>query len=188
MAGLIQDGSVAKAITGLVQRAEREEDPDRLARTFVDAGILDQLKSNNNQVIYGRRGTGKTHVLKVLEQQPESSALPTTVYIDLRTIGSSTFTGEEERPSATRALGAFQDIMSEIHSSLLNLIIGDDFPGQERAFEELSRLSTAVLEAKYTGGPISLEEVEQSSKQIQGKFEFGVTGCDWRQKGPVIHG
>jgi Cdc6-like AAA superfamily ATPase len=42
-------------------RAERI-DTRQIAETFVSVGpLLDVLESRNNQIMYGRRGTGKTH-------------------------------------------------------------------------------------------------------------------------------
>ena len=45
------------------KRSERVSD-DQLANTFVNAGLLMEAMSNeDHQIIYGRRGTGKTHAL-----------------------------------------------------------------------------------------------------------------------------
>lgn len=45
-------------------RAERI-DTRQIAETFVAVGpLLDVLESRNNQIMYGRRGTRKTHALK----------------------------------------------------------------------------------------------------------------------------
>jgi Cdc6-like AAA superfamily ATPase len=70
--------SFHKALIGFNKRAERVSD-EILALSFVDsAPLFDQMATNNNQVIYGRRGTGKTHVLSsdwhVLCQSPAHSA------------------------------------------------------------------------------------------------------------------
>ena len=47
----------------LLKRAETNES-DTIIETFVDIGPISAILSNkNNQIIYGRRGTGKTHAL-----------------------------------------------------------------------------------------------------------------------------
>src|ERR1022692_1429308 len=70
-----------------------------LARTFVDAEpLFIQLSSKNHQVLYGRRGTGKTHALKFLA---ESISLQgdKAIYIDLRAVGSNgSIYADQERP------------------------------------------------------------------------------------------
>lgn len=46
------------AVTQIVQRSERQEDPGKVIETYVDVGLLAQLENNNHQIFYGRRGTG----------------------------------------------------------------------------------------------------------------------------------
>lgn len=53
------------ALGRLLRRAEDEE-PERLAETFVDVGTLfARLSTRDSQIIFGRRGTGKTHALPI---------------------------------------------------------------------------------------------------------------------------
>ena len=50
----------------------------------------------NHQIFYGRRGTGKTHVLRVLESRLNAQDQNAVVYVDARTLGSSAqFSGVE---------------------------------------------------------------------------------------------
>ncbi len=65
--GVMNDPEIRRAMGKLVPRSERAEDLDTLVETFVDSGIIELVYNTNNQVIYGRRGTGKTHVLRFLE-------------------------------------------------------------------------------------------------------------------------
>jgi hypothetical protein len=67
--GLLQDQIVQRAVSRGAVRAERQDDIDQLVATFVDPGISVQLENDNNQILYSRRGTGKTHVLKVVERR-----------------------------------------------------------------------------------------------------------------------
>src|SRR5438105_15958879 len=58
---MIKDQQVAHAVSGIRQRSERQEEITKILGAFVDVGILPQLTNENNQILYGRRGTGKTH-------------------------------------------------------------------------------------------------------------------------------
>ena len=79
---------VNMAIARLLRRAE-DEDPATLAETFVDVSTLfASLSSRDSQVVYGRRGTGKTHALKYLAETLKAKG-DTVVYLDLRLLGSS---------------------------------------------------------------------------------------------------
>jgi Cdc6-like AAA superfamily ATPase len=63
--------AIHKVLIGFNKRAERTSEAILVA-TFVDsAPLFDLLSTTNNQVIYGRRGTGKTHALKYLAEAVE---------------------------------------------------------------------------------------------------------------------
>jgi Cdc6-like AAA superfamily ATPase len=54
-----------RAFNQIPKRAEKQEGP-QLHETFVDSGVVDVINTIDHQVIYGRRGTGKTHALSYL--------------------------------------------------------------------------------------------------------------------------
>ncbi len=76
------------AFLRLSRRAERVDRP-KLIETFVEVGpLLPLLSSSDHQVIFGRRGTGKTHALLYLaSRSADQGDVP--VYVDMRTIGST---------------------------------------------------------------------------------------------------
>jgi hypothetical protein len=55
-----------RAAAQLALRAETVADP---LGTFVDTIFVDTLKARHHQIVYGRRGTGKTHLFKRLEAE-----------------------------------------------------------------------------------------------------------------------
>lgn len=73
---------INSAFLGVQRRAEAV-DRQTLVQTFVDIGALFAvLSSRDHQIVYGRRGTGKTHaLLYVAEQAKKQGAIP--VYVDL---------------------------------------------------------------------------------------------------------
>src|ERR1700683_5871843 len=77
------------AVTGLADRAEELTDP---TATYVDTAFLSTLQNRRNQIIFGRRGTGKTHLLRRLQDElvsrfSELRIVP--VYIDGATLEGS---------------------------------------------------------------------------------------------------
>ena len=77
-----------QALLAIPRRAE-SVDRHTLARIFVVAGSLStMLHSADHQVLYGRRGTGKTHALLYLTDLVEHSG-DIAVCLDLRTTGSA---------------------------------------------------------------------------------------------------
>jgi hypothetical protein len=133
-----------KAVSRIRHRSERQL-PDRLRDTYVDTGILDALDNENHQILFGRRGTGKTHVLKVLQSQCYGMPNLCCHYIDTRVMGSSSQYSDISLPIQQRALALFRDILSEIHSGILEFII-DRGPGDANAaLEAVDQLAASFM-------------------------------------------
>jgi ABC-type Na+ transport system ATPase subunit NatA len=146
LALMLQDQKLAQAVAAIPARSERQQDLQKLVGAFVDVGILPQIRNHNNQVFYGRRGTGKTHILKVLaaELQKTSSCV---VYIDARTLGSTAQFSDSSVPLPTRCVSLFRDFLGEIHNGLLDHIVGLDTGSADAALDHLSRLAKVVTES-----------------------------------------
>jgi len=119
---MVQDQELTKAVAAIPQRSERQQDLHKLVGSFVDVGILAQVQNTNNQIIYGRRGTGKTHIFRVLGSNL-ASATDAVVYIDARTLGSTSQFTDSSVPLSTRCTALFRDILAEIHEKLLEHIV-----------------------------------------------------------------
>lgn len=111
---------INKALLKLSKRAETVADRAKLVQTFVDTGALGTLlASHDHQIIFGRRGTGKTHALLYLARTAADSG-DIAVYIDLRTIGSTGgIYADATLPLAERATRLLADTLCAIHDELL---------------------------------------------------------------------
>ena len=105
------------------RRAEKVSQ-DILARTFVDAEpLFIQLSSRNHQVLYGRRGTGKTHALKYLAEAIRSRG-DKSIYVDLRSVGSNgSIYSDSQRSLAERASRLIIDVLEAIEQELTQIAI-----------------------------------------------------------------
>lgn len=159
---MIQDGEIVKAVSRIRQRAERQADIQKLVESYVDSGIVPQLQNENHQILYGRRGTGKTHVLQVLGNGFEKEGYSVT-YIDCRTLGSSSQFTDKDQPINRRCLALFRDILSPIYNRLLEDIIEHQpNKGGEKALEAIDELLKAITK------PVTIfetKEVEISKSQ-----------------------
>ena len=113
----------------LVQSYKRAERPDEAALedTFVPITSLNNLlRSPEHHILYGRRGTGKTHILRHLTRQERSDG-NAAIYIDLRTIGSSGgLYADSSIPVPSRATALLTDIITAIHAGILDLVLSDE--------------------------------------------------------------
>lgn len=152
------------ALLRLTKRAEMS-DPKILVDTFVDTGMLHaMLASRDHQVIYGRRGTGKTHALLYLsETKRVAGELP--IYVDMRTIGSSVgLFADESIPIPERATRLLRDTLAAIHDCLFEIATA---PGETLNLAEigpqLDALYDAATETQVLG------TVTSESQAVQGE-------------------
>ena len=114
------------AILRIVKRADKC-DKDILVETFVNLGSLIPLLSGcDNHILYGRRGTGKTHILSYLcSLLIDKGDFP--IYIDLRVLGSTgSIYSNTNLPIEQRVTRLIIDVFKEIHDQMLDYITGDD--------------------------------------------------------------
>ena len=163
---MIQDATIQKAVSRILQRSERQIDQQKLVASFVDVGILPQLLNTNNQIFYGRRGTGKTHVLRVLQTRLAEEGNPVIVYIDARTLGSTSQFSDSSISIPTRCLALFRDILSPIHYSLLEHIVENPSEHANKALEATDRLVEAITAPTKTY--LEKEVMRSTSGQSKG--------------------
>ncbi|MDP2371038.1 hypothetical protein [Rhodoferax sp.] len=114
------------AFLRIAKRAERQNDAT-LARTFVDFGaVLAALSSVDHNLIFGRRGTGKTHLLTVLRTAREREGT-VAVQLDMRNLGSTGgIYADPQIPISQRATRLLIDVLAAIHGHLLEQALADD--------------------------------------------------------------
>lgn len=178
---------IHKAFLSFLKRAEKNAD-DVLTRTFVDtAPLMDSLTTINSQVIYGRRGTGKTHALKYLARKV-AEAGEYSVYIDLRSIGSNgALYADASRPIVERGIRLVLDVLEVVADELYAIALAkiDTAPHPDQITSRIDELMAALSDVKIVGEQSkevrSLhEDKEGKSKKIEmgagidaGKSKFG---------------
>jgi len=174
----INSDKVQEAINKLSNaiRAERNT-TDSFLKIFADRKTLSRLDNNNNQIVYGRRGAGKSHLLlalgeHLLEKNTEvKKVIP--IYIDLRKL-LPLITESDSTKTETSVL-IFQQVVNEILSVLtdkLRYIFNISEVGDKSYFEETKKtlLSDLLnrLNIEFDGRKIrKLGAVEFSTEEIQ---------------------
>lgn len=171
-----------EAILAVKRRAEGQ-DVDTLIATFEDAGpLFAQLSSTDHQVLYGRRGTGKTHALKYLAARRQDAG-DLAVYVDLRTLGSTDgLYANTDVPVQDRALRIFIDLLLAVQASLLDQIL-DAKRKKQWKVDSLVGWLELLAESLYeirTGMTSKRETVNRDEKSKQSsaraKTEMGTRG------------
>lgn len=115
---------IMRAINSILMRlAKRAEKlhPEHLVKSFVDVGpTYTLLSSTDNQIMFGRRGTGKTHFLAVLNNEIINRNI-ISVPIDMRLIGSTGgIFSDQSIPLSERATRLLSDTLCVIHEVILD--------------------------------------------------------------------
>lgn len=159
---------VNNAIFRLPKRAESSARP-KLIQTFVDIGPLFSLLSGvDHQILYGRRGTGKTHVLNYLADSRENVG-DAVVVTDLRNIGSSAgLYADTSIALPERATRLLVDTLLSIHSSLYEFFVElSEELDLSQSGPALDRLADAITEVKVVG---NIEKVDAKSHSREQKI------------------
>lgn len=186
----LRDLTFMKAVSGILQRSERQQDLQKVINSFVDVGILPQISNYNNQIIFGRRGTGKTHILRVLASQLSETSSNAVLYIDARTLGSTSQFSDQAVPLKQRCLSLFRDILGEIYNLLLNHIVNNPTDSAEASLESLDQLGKIMTEpvSRYSIESVTSRSLDKLSAQysigvtLSTESGIGLTGKDEDQK------
>lgn len=114
------------AFLRIAKRAERQDD-EILQNTFVDFGsVLTVLTGIDHQIVFGRRGTGKTHLLTVVRQEKRAAG-ELAIQIDMRNLGSAGgIYSDPSIPVAQRATRLLIDVLAAIYNDLFALAVEND--------------------------------------------------------------
>lgn len=144
--------TINQAFSQFIKRAERST-TERLVSTFVGIdNLVAALMSQDHRIIFGRRGTGKTHALNyVAEVNRERGHC--AVFVDMRTIGSdqSIYT-DQTKDLSERATRLLIDTLTKVHDSLLEIAIdhSEEFD-LSQASRHFDRLSLAISTVRVIG-------------------------------------
>ena len=169
---------INKALLKLNRRAEKYKN-EHLIKSFVDIGPLFSLmQSTDHQVIYGRRGTGKTHGLRYLENKIKDLS-NCVVYVDMRTIGSTGGLYNDTTLSfSERATRLLIDTFKYIHDGILDYTLeNDEEVDLSKIGSHLDALSASISELTVVS-----EEVEQQTESEETKSFGSEVGLDVSMK------
>jgi hypothetical protein len=167
--------SIHDCLLGIEKRAERADD-NKLAATFVDAApLLACVSTTDHQVIFGRRGTGKTHILKYLHDAARTGG-DISLYLDLRAIGSNgSIYNDREKTHAQRATPLLLDVLQGLHEALLTVAVDlSEECDLSKVGPKLDDLATAISTVEVIG-PVERSLERSSTAQSKSGAEIGLT-------------
>jgi hypothetical protein len=143
---------INRELIRLARRAESRPSPV-LAETFVDVGMLfARLSTDDHQVIYGRRGTGKTHALYSLVDYASRRG-HAAVFVDTRNLGSAGgIYNDPNRPLSERGTALLIDVLQAIHSGILQYTFESIPEGpQQGLLSSLDDFADSITQTRVIG-------------------------------------
>ena len=174
--------AINRALNSVPKRAEARQ-AEQLRDTFVDSGVATALEAVDHQVLYGRRGTGKTHAFRYLQTVVQERG-DISFYADLRTIGSpeGLFAGDAVEPTE-RAARLLVDLMAQFHDAILTAVVDDDDLIADATFvRKLDALGAAITTVRVSGEVKVTEEGEETASARSGAS----AGASISPAGPAI--
>ena len=173
---------INRALNSVPKRAEARQ-AEQLRDTFVDSGVAAALEAIDHQVLYGRRGTGKTHAFRYLETIVRERG-DIGFYADLRTVGSpeGLFAGDEV-PPAERAARLLVDLMGQFHDAILAAVLDDEtLIANDLFVRKLDALAAAITTVRVTGDV----QVSREGEETHSRRSGASIGASVGPVGPVI--
>jgi hypothetical protein len=157
-------------LNALIARVARraENAPDLVLRdSFVPVpNLLAHLESPDHHVLFGRRGTGKTHLLRYL-QAGALDAGSLAIYLDLRKIGSPEDVSGAAGDFAPRSTALLVDVLEAVHTALCEQLLSDRWNGYLGTVGPgLDALAEAATQIRVVG-EVEVEHQEERSVQSE---------------------
>lgn len=148
------DDKFARAVATIRKRAEKQTDWNKLLETYVHTDLAYRASTSDSQLVLGRRGTGKTHMFRALQELLCSKG-EVTYYIDCRTLGSG-LVGLAEKPDQT-ATKYFRSLLNEIGTRMLDMAMRMEMPpsGVQQKVENAVYGLTTQMEPSQTEDSIT---------------------------------
>lgn len=157
-----------------------------ISATFVDAEpLINVISAPLNQIIFGRRGTGKTHALKYCLARTKESG-DAAVYLDIRSIGSNgSIYSDDSVPEVERGLKLATDILMALHDELLQIALHQISTSKnpEQITRRLDDFAGAITEVRISG-QVSLVEEKVSETKREGSWS---ASGNLREKGAELN-
>lgn len=151
----------------LLKRAETI-DRQTLVKTFVDVGSLFTVLSTiDHQIVYGRRGTGKTHALMYLAEAARNKG-DISMYVDLRTTGSTSGVYSDQTISfPERATRLLMDTLAALHEELLREAVEGSEDHNLAVLGPLLDSMADDITQVFVEGPVEHEQLRGSDSSLE---------------------
>lgn len=139
---ILAHSDFARAVISINKRAERQTDSNKLVDIFVQTDLPLRCETTEHQIILGRRGTGKTHLLKYFQFQKQSTG-DVVYYADCTKLGSG-LPSVSPQPLVV-ASKYFASLLNDLGTALLDHTVRLELPDENVRERIWTRLSEGLV-------------------------------------------
>jgi hypothetical protein len=89
------------------------------------ASLVAQLQSSEHQILFGRRGTGKTRLIRYLQEQRDAEGA-LAIYLDLRQVGAAEdVSSVQPQRFAEDSTELLVDVIENVHTQVYEQVLTD---------------------------------------------------------------
>ncbi len=163
----MSDADLNTLIMKVARRAENAP-ADVLRDAFVPVrSLMAHLESSEHHILFGRRGTGKTHLLRYLQDQKTAEGA-LAIYLDLRKVGSpDDLVAAQPGGFSEQATGLLVDVVEHIHTGIYEQVLDDRWsPLLAEISGGLDALADAATRIRVVG-ETEVEELQDVRTQTE---------------------
>jgi hypothetical protein len=154
--GLLHSQNFRAALVKVKKRAEEQTDYDKVVQTFVQTDLPARCESDESQIVLGRRGTGKTHLIKYFQHEGERRG-KTIRYCNCTSLGSGY--PSVQASAVIIAAKYFASLLNDIGTFLLDrlMLMEKPRPGVQDRAGDPPRRPRKVLRAGRRRGDVEIQ-------------------------------
>ncbi len=183
---VLKEHRFLQAITNINRRAEKQTDTEKLVQVFVETDLPTRCETTDHQIILGRRGTGKTHLLRYFQYQKQLRG-EVVYFADCRYWGSGIPSSSENL--VVIASKYFSAFLNDLGTYLLDHAIRLEGVSSETEDRILHRLSEGLVSfmSPQSGDGISVFNYRQIADTMTALLEdldiknFFIVIDEWAQ-------
>ena len=160
---IIVSADLNTVVMKVARRAENAP-PEVLKHAFVPVGpLLAHLELPEHQILFGRRGTGKTHLMRFLQEKCSGEG-SLAIYVDLRQVGAAedVFSTRQNNFSQ-QVTSLLVDVVEHVHSQIYEQVLTERWTAHLGQISgALDALGTAATQIQVVG-ETEVEEQRESS-------------------------
>jgi len=163
----LKSAAFKQAVARIQKRADKISDQARLAEIFVPSDVRTRVETTDTQLILGRRGTGKTHLIRAFQEDSQRHG-DLVLFNDCTRLGSG-YSGLDIEPRAIAAkyfISLLNQIGTDLHDASMRMEL-PSIRAQTGIMRQLVDSLVPLMSQRSAGSIGSLFNYQQIARTLE---------------------